>query len=550
MTSAAPSAPAEPVKIPAYPARRNGLEIVLPDGQGPAVVSLPEGRYLRLGQDAARVLAHLDGSRSREAVIAELACAMDEKTATGLLERFTGAGLLERPDAPPPRTTVRRVAFRPPASLQFTLLRPERLFAALRPVTRRLARPAAGYAYVLLLLAGAVAAVAGADQLGAAMTGPTTWRTFLAAAVAMITVTALHEFGHGLALAHFGGTPRRMGFMLLYLSPAFFCDVSDGWRLPEKRQRVVVSLAGPAVNAGVAALAALATLVADGPTAAFCSLLAVGNGIGALFNLTPFVKFDGYIALMSQLDIPFLRDRAMTDARHTLGRLVFGGGPAERKLASRWAVPYGTACLLTPWLLVGWALSAYLPMLLAFGVLGAMIWLSTIAMAVSVPLRGIARLLHAARTTGARTLRMATGGLVAATVVTAVLTLVRVPTTVPAAYVTEHGRHVLILPDSGTRPTLHAGDRVELRTAGLLLHPLQATATLATDQPTRGHAPLAGFLPLHDIPGQIPVLRYELSGDTGPAPEQGTAAIAAGDTSLGERLAQTFLTPALRALAP
>lgn len=28
--------------------------------------------------------------------------------------------------------------------------------------------------------------------------------------------------------------PSRMGVMLFYLLPAFFCDVSDGWRLPDK----------------------------------------------------------------------------------------------------------------------------------------------------------------------------------------------------------------------------------------------------------------------------------------------------------------------------
>ncbi|MCR2185631.1 hypothetical protein NSX52_24025, partial [Salmonella enterica] len=61
--------------------------------------------------------------------------------------------------------------------------------------------------------------------------------------------TLLHEAAHGLTLARFGGSPRRAGFMLFYLTPAFFVDVTDGWRLPKRSQRVAIALAGPAVHA-------------------------------------------------------------------------------------------------------------------------------------------------------------------------------------------------------------------------------------------------------------------------------------------------------------
>ena len=36
-----------------------------------------------------------------------------------------------------------------------------------------------------------------------------------------------HECAHGLTCKHFGGAVHRMGFMLVYLSPAFFCDVGE-----------------------------------------------------------------------------------------------------------------------------------------------------------------------------------------------------------------------------------------------------------------------------------------------------------------------------------
>src|SRR2546427_6443848 len=60
----------------------------------------------------------------------------------------------------------------------------------------------------------------------------------------VFSVTTMHEFSHGLTCRHFGGTVREVGFMLIYFQPAFYCDVSDSWMFPSKRQRMWVTFAG------------------------------------------------------------------------------------------------------------------------------------------------------------------------------------------------------------------------------------------------------------------------------------------------------------------
>ena len=58
------------------------------------------------------------------------------------------------------------------------------------------------------------------------------------------TVVAVHEFAQGLTCRHFGGKVQSMGFMLIYLSPAFYCDVSEAWMFPTRRERMWVTFAG------------------------------------------------------------------------------------------------------------------------------------------------------------------------------------------------------------------------------------------------------------------------------------------------------------------
>ena len=45
----------------------------------------------------------------------------------------------------------------------------------------------------------------------------------------MLVIGFIHESAHGLTCKHYGGEVHSMGFMLLYLMPAFFCDITEAW---------------------------------------------------------------------------------------------------------------------------------------------------------------------------------------------------------------------------------------------------------------------------------------------------------------------------------
>ncbi|WP_246033338.1 hypothetical protein [Streptomyces hundungensis] len=341
-----------------------------------------------MGQDAADLLRELDGTQSRDAVLARWTICLGEEQATTLLLRFTQLGLLESDLTPAP--AVRSFRFRKPATAQLVLYRPERLTGALRHVAALLRRWPAVVGYALLLSAGAIAVMTHLHAVGAALLRPS-WDMWWHIALAMLIVNAFHELGHATALAYHGGRPRAMGVMLLYcVCPAFFCDVSATWRLG-RRQRATVALAGITVNAAAASVAALAAAADFGGHQEFCWRLVAANVFTFVFNLLPFIKLDGYLLLLAFVDESHLRPRAMADARNWLSHHLYRRPAIKRELHRWWSVPYGLAAMTLPALLITTMLISLGTLSFRAGPIGVILWLVAVLLAVLRLLAGILR---------------------------------------------------------------------------------------------------------------------------------------------------------------
>jgi putative peptide zinc metalloprotease protein len=130
---------------------------------------------------------------------------------------------------------------------------------------------------------------------------------------ALGVVKVIHEFGHGLSCKAFGGEVHEMGFLLLCLSPAMYCNVSDAWTLPNKWHRIIISAAGIYVELMIAAIATF--IWWNTPSQPFLnnmclSLMVVCSVSTVLFNGNPLMRYDGYYVLADWIEIPNLRDRA------------------------------------------------------------------------------------------------------------------------------------------------------------------------------------------------------------------------------------------------
>jgi multidrug resistance efflux pump len=167
----------------------------------------------------------------------------------------------------------------------------------------------------------------------------------------IFVIMTTHEFGHGIALKHFGGKPQEMGFLILYFIPAFYCNVSDAWMLG-KRERVLVTLAGGYIQIFLWALATILwrLLAPETLGSRICAIVIAFSGVQALFNFNPLIRLDGYYLLSDMLGVPNLRPRAYGFLKGRLGSLVFGMPEASAGLVRRrertiyWT--YGTASFL------------------------------------------------------------------------------------------------------------------------------------------------------------------------------------------------------------
>jgi putative peptide zinc metalloprotease protein len=132
---------------------------------------------------------------------------------------------------------------------------------------------------------------------------------------AQVLAVIVHEAGHALTLARFGGTVRRAGIGWYWCAPVAFVDTSDAHALP-RAQRIGVSLGGPIASF---ALAGLATIVAscalpDGVRSVAWSLAIVNYSV-SLWNLNPLIELDGYYILTDVLNRPNLRSDAFSAFR-------------------------------------------------------------------------------------------------------------------------------------------------------------------------------------------------------------------------------------------
>lgn len=453
-----------------------------------------------------------------------------------LAERFRAIGLLEGDTKLPPG----RLAYRPPFTVQFATLHAPGIFRRLDRLLVPLSRRTVLISVVVLLCLGLLAATVQARDLLNVVTTPMPLSGLLILVAVLSLMTLLHEVAHGLTLTRFGGRPRRAGFMLFYLAPAFFVDVTDGWRLPDRRQRVAIALAGPAVHAVVAAVALLAALALPQPAIhQILLLLALSCAAIVLVNLIPFVRFDGYIALMSALDEPNLRVRAIGDGANFLTRFLFGGRRTSKGLDVWWSVPFGLASLVAPVVLVLFAV-ARTAQALAGG--GPVLGLFVVALETVVVLVGIVLVSKALR----RVLRSGVSRLRFAFVVTALVAsvaiagvVIPVPLTATLGYATRDDQVVLVSAGDEAEAEVPEGAPVVLMSNGVLANVQVGEGTVRPRRPEPTTVPLDALFPVTadgvSVPAAI-VAGVDVSEESGELPATGQARVELGTRNLWQTL--------------
>jgi len=145
-----------------------------------------------------------------------------------------------------------------------------------------------------------------------------------------------HEFGHAYMAKRAGCRVPSMGVAFMVLLPMLYTDVSDAWRVQDRRTRLLIGAGGVLAELVLACIALLAwSLLPDGAgrTAAF--MLASATWITTVaINVNPLMRFDGYFLLSDLWGVDNLQGRGFALGRWHLRERLFGYG---EPMPERWS---------------------------------------------------------------------------------------------------------------------------------------------------------------------------------------------------------------------
>jgi putative peptide zinc metalloprotease protein len=131
-----------------------------------------------------------------------------------------------------------------------------------------------------------------------------------------VVATAFHEVGHASACRYGGARPGVMGVGIYLVWPAFYCDVTEAYRL-DRPGRLRTDLGGVYFN-GLFALTAGLAYFATGQEALL--LVAFVQHTIVLQQLLPLLRFDGYYVLSDLTGVPDILSRVKPILRSLVPR--------------------------------------------------------------------------------------------------------------------------------------------------------------------------------------------------------------------------------------
>jgi putative peptide zinc metalloprotease protein len=269
---------------------------------------------------------------------------LSENTLSQFTDRLNRLGLLEPDPAgtsekPRPRR-VRRVRGNI-FYLRLNAFNPDRTLAWLVRTLPFLFTPAFVVTSASLVLLGALLTISNWPEIARDFHRLYQPGALALAWVTLMSVIVLHEFAHGVTCKRFGGEVREMGWLLIFLQPTLYCNVSDAWMIGHKSRRLWVTFAGAFFEICIWGAATIVWRLTDQSTLLnFVALIVMAtSGIKTLFNLNPLIKLDGYYLLSDWLEIPNLRRHAYEYIRWRSANVLRGhwrntseSTPRERRI--------------------------------------------------------------------------------------------------------------------------------------------------------------------------------------------------------------------------
>lgn len=307
------------------------------------------GRYFKLGAPAMRLLRHWalgDPQRVLNAANAEPGVPLTGQAVEELLRFLRGHDLVSAVDA------EQRDGYAAKAAAQrqgiwtqilhkylffrIPLWRPDAFLNRTWPLLQRYGPNLLRFGLPTVLLLGLFLVMRDWERFLATFPHLLSLGGMAAFGIALGFAKLCHEFGHAYMAKRAGCRVPSMGVAFMVLLPMLYTDVSDAWRVQDRRTRLLIGAGGVLAELLLACIALLAwSLLPDGAgrTAAF--MLASATWITTVaINVNPLMRFDGYFLLGDLWGVDNLQGRGFALGRWHLRELLFGYG---EPMPERWS---------------------------------------------------------------------------------------------------------------------------------------------------------------------------------------------------------------------
>lgn len=306
-------------------------------------------KYFRVKPPEWCVLEQLDGSTSYAQILDRLQSEFPEQNyrlsdVQSLVSSFHGNGLLlsDNVGQTAPLRARRKKELQQKSlqllmsamSLKFPGVDPERFLNWLYPKVRWLFSGTATAIFLLICVAALLLVGQNLTEMYRRLPDFESFfgvNNLVLMATVLIATKSLHELGHGLMCKHFGGECHEIGFMLLVMTPAMYCNTSDSWRLPNKWHRILIGAAGMYVEVVAAAICVFVWWYTQPGTIHYLALNVVFLcGVSTIiFNANPLLRYDGYYMLADYLEIPNMGQKSKLALLSKLRQWCLGMDPVN-----------------------------------------------------------------------------------------------------------------------------------------------------------------------------------------------------------------------------
>jgi len=145
-------------------------------------------------------------------------------------------------------------------------------------------------------------------------------------AVAVTCVKFIHEFAHAYTAAYLRVNIPSMGIALIIMWPVLYTNVTDSWKLVNRKHRFYISVAGVSAELIIAGLATFFWAFSDeGLLKSIWFIIASASWITSLLiNVNPAMRFDGYYLLSDLWGIDNLQNVSFAATRWKLRQWFLG----------------------------------------------------------------------------------------------------------------------------------------------------------------------------------------------------------------------------------